>query len=567
MKISLPSSLSLSLVFALSLPSNAWAEAAYHNAAKPIIDKQGRTRVIVDFTDGARDAYPRELLVNFDPKKDTQQPQVLALVTDYEQRYGFVREGLTTWVGASVTAYLTASQIEQLKADSNVKLLTDDEYQQFSAPATPPPWPPSWTNGTAWEELNDWGRTAVNGKEVLPGSYRKVYIIDSGVAFHSDLSSVSQRVNVNCGTGGDCSGIATPSPSVTPPGIGVYSTVGCYAHATHVAGIVGASANGTAPRVGIYAGVNMVSIALGQTQGVYNNAWIPCAFGGTNDYNLNGVTVSNIGFAFDFIAAQNQPTGPISGTANIATLSLNGGKLGFTGGVAETNRSKLLAMVNPASSWHYFQGQWVQWYYPGIFFTQSAGNQNQNACGQIGSNSAAFQTTPSPTGTAVDGIMVVGAIRQDGTAVSDLNGNLGPNFTLPEPRFSSATEPGSNFGNCVDIWAPGDFIYSTWGSGLNSTYSTANYFGGQPNTYVPGTAPGSPSDPNPATLYQGLFGWQWLSGTSMAAPHVAAAAAYMADKYNLVTPIEIEQKIRDNWQYWGALDPQGYPVRIVYLPD
>jgi Subtilase family len=570
-------SLSLSVGLAFSLPISAWAEATHHKAAKPIVDKQGRTRVIVDFTDEAYLAYPLDLLINFDPKKDTQQPQALALIKEYEQRYGFVREGVTTWVGASVTAFLTTNQIERLKADRNVKLITDDEFQPFSAPATPPTWYPSWT-GSAWGELNDWGRTAVNGKTVLPGSTRKVYIIDSGVAFHSDLGSVSQRVNVGCGTGGDCSGVAFPSLNIDPPSLGYYSTVGCYAHATHVAGIVGASANSTAPRVGVYAGVNMISIATGYSQGIYNRAWIPCAFGGTSVYGLNGAYVSNIGFAFDFIAAQNQPTGPISGKVNIATMSINGGKLGFTGGAAETNRSKLLLMVNPAYVDRFYQGKKVKWYYPGIFFTQSAGNQNQDACTQLGNsavnNSLAFQTTSSPTGTAVDGIMVVGAIRSNGTAVSDLNGliNAGPGFTQPEPRFTTSTEFGSNFGKCVDIWAPGDFIYSTWGSGANSTYSTATYYGGQPSTYITGTAPGSPTDPNPLTLFQGLFGWQWLSGTSMAAPHVAAAAAYMADKYNLVTPIAIEQKIRDNWQTWGAVDPQStaqnpLPIRIVYLPD
>lgn len=542
----------------------------YHKAAKPILDKQGKTRMIVDFTDDAYLAYPRELLINFDPKKDTQQPQVLALVKEYEQRYGFVREGMTSWVGASVTAYLNTSQIEKLKTDRNVKLLTEDEYQQFSAPATPPPWYPSWTNGTAWGELNDWGRTAVNGKTVLPGSSRKVYIIDSGVAYHNDLGSVSQRVNVYSGSGGDCSGLP-----FSWPGVGFYSKVGCYAHATHIAGIIGANANGTAPRIGVYAGVNMVSIALGTSPFTYNNAWVPCADGGgNNDRTVNGVTVSSIGFAFDFVAAQNQPTVPIGGTANIATMSINGGKVGFTGGVGETNRSKLLAMVNPATVWRYRQGLWEQWYYPGIFFTQSAGNQNQNACApRSDGNSAAFQIAPNPADTVVDGIMVVGAIRQNGTAVSDANGpTSGPGFTQPEPRFGAATEFGSNFGKCVDIWAPGDSIYSTWGSGLNSTYSTAIYFGGQPYDYVVGTAPNSPTFPDPATLYQGLFGWQWLSGSSMAAPHVAAAAAYMADKFSLATPIDIEQKIRANWKIWGAQDPLStpqnpLPIRIVYLPD
>ena len=545
------------------------ADASYHKAAKPIVDRQGRTRVIVDFTDEAVQAYPRDLLINFDPKKDFQQPQALALIKEYEQKIGFVREGLTTWVGASVTAFLTVRQLDQLRTDRNVRLLTDDEYQQFSAPATPPPWYPSWT-GAAWGELNDWGRTAVNGKTVLPGSGRTVYIIDSGVAYHGDLSSVSQRVNVNCGSGGNCSG--TSPPDGNPYGGDFYSPVGCYAHATHIAGIVGASANNTAPRIGVYAGVNMVSIALGVAPRLYNGEWEPCSNGSTAERNgPNNVRVSSIGFAFDFIAAQNQPSGPITGATNVATMSINGGKLGFTGGVAETNRTKLLAMVTPSSSWYYQNGQWFLREYPGIFFTQSAGNQNQNACAQRpDGNSAAFQTAPSPTGTAVDGIMVVGAIGQNGSAVSDLNGSAGVRFSLPEPRFDNSSDLGSNFGNCVDIWAPGDFIYSTWGSGSYSTYGTATYYGGQPSNYAIGTPPGSPTNPNPATLYQGLFGWQWLSGTSMAAPHVAAAAAYMADKYNLNTPAAIEQKIRDNWKYWGALDPTTptpVPVRIVYLPD
>lgn len=79
-------SFSFFLAATLSVSASAWAEASYHKAAKPIIDKQGKTRVIVDFTDEAVQAYPRELLINFDPKKDIQQPQALALIKDYEQK-------------------------------------------------------------------------------------------------------------------------------------------------------------------------------------------------------------------------------------------------------------------------------------------------------------------------------------------------------------------------------------------------------------------------------------------------------------------------------------------------
>ena len=54
----------------------------------------------------------------------------------------------------------------------------------------------------------------------------------------------------------------------------------------------------------------------------------------------------------------------------------------------------------------------------------------------------------------------------------------------------------------------------------------------------------------------------------MAAPHVAAAAAYVADKYNLTSPGDIELKLRENAQwYLNKLDTALQPVKVVYLPD
>ena len=178
--------------------------------------------------------------------------------------------------------------------------------------------------------------------------------------------------------------------------------------------------------------------------------------------------------------------------------------------------------------------------------------------------------------------MVVGAIGNWATAVSgpDPTGLNPPTyFTLEEPRISIAWDanPGSNWGKCVDIWAPGDFIYSTWGKGEGNAWSTVNpldyanytnsanftvngtkYSGSQPSNYVPGSSSANYS------------GWQWLSGTSMAAPHVAAAAAYLADKFALTSPAAIEQAIIDNWKSYGTVDPelpQGNPIKVVYLPD
>ena len=61
----------------------------------------------------------------------------------------------------------------------------------------------------------------------------------------------------------------------------------------------------------------------------------------------------------------------------------------------------------------------------------------------------------------------------------------------------------------------------------------AFYSGGQPATCSSGTCLSPPHE-----------GWAHLSGTSMAAPHVAAAAAYYIDKYGLTTPAQVEQMLR-----------------------
>ena len=531
------------------------AQAAYHKAEQPIVSKDGRTRIIIDFFDEAYEAYPTALLRNFDLKTSTQQPQVVALVQDYEKRYGFTRESMTTWVGASVTAFLTPQQVERLKADRNVRLLTEDQYATFSS--TPPisGWDPlmviDWWNGGQWTERRDWGHKAVNGRVTTATTTRKVYIIDSGVAYHDDLPAM-QRVNVACGTGGDCTNVSVGGQ------IGFYSQVGCYAHATHVAGIIGATVNNGKNRMGVYPGVQMVSVGTTTNNPAGSPPWSSC--GSANP------TMSAIGAAFDYIYLQNLPFTGGDRPVNVATMSINFVGVGFVYGIAETNRPKLLKMVTPATLLSLWFGPLS---YPGIFFTQSAGNQNDEACylngfGPVGSSglvAAAFTTSPGATSTAVDGIMVVGAVKIDGQ-------HAGPRFTAMEPRWLTQPggsqfltgDPGSNYGGCVDIWAPGDNTYSTWGKDVGSTLGNVTYSGQQTSWFNFNQNPSQA--PNPTTVQ----GWQWLSGTSMAAPHVAAAAAYLADLNGLTSPIAIENAIRANWRYYGFVDPLGIPMMTLYLP-
>lgn len=548
-------------ISAITASYGALAKTSYHKADKPILDGQGRTRIIIDFVDYAFEAYPQELLAAFDPKKDSMQPQVNALIASYEARLGFKRELVTTWVGSSVTAFLTTTQIELLSVDPQVKLLTEDAYEQFSAPL----WYPAW-NGAAWGELNDWGRVAVGGKtiaDVPAQSARTVYIIDGGVANHDDLNSVVGRVNTACGGSADCSNVGAGWANQP----GYYAKVACNAHATHVAGIVGATANNGKNRAGVFAGVPMVSVAqlLSPSADRDTGVWVPCGRGGP--------TISAVGAAFDYIYAQLRPYTPITHSTHIATMSINSGRVGFNAadGTAETNRGKLLQMVNPAPVWIYFEGNWVQADYNGVFFVQSAGNNNTNACSLTARGStpatytsAGFLTSANATSTAVDGIMVVGAIKDDGDAVAGT-------FSGSQPAdFFLTPEPGSNYGPCVDIWAPGEMIYSLWGHGpggafpyaeTTSTWGNQLYTGSQPNNYIYNSPYVNPNA-NPPYDY---YGWAWGSGTSFAAPHVAAAAAYVASKYSLNSPIAIEAKLRELWQDYGKTDAASQSIKVVHL--
>jgi subtilisin family serine protease len=52
----------------------------------------------------------------------------------------------------------------------------------------------------------------------------------------------------------------------------------------------------------------------------------------------------------------------------------------------------------------------------------------------------------------------------------------------------------------------------------------------------------------------------------MAAPHVAGAAAYLADAFGLTTPAQIEQKVRQYATSTGYADMGGNLIKIVQLP-
>ena len=133
--------------------------------------------------------------------------------------------------------------------------------------------------------------------------------------------------------------------------------------------------------------------------------------------------------------------------------------------------------------------------------------------------SIGFESTATSIDTAIknlmaEGVVVVAASGNDGGSACDITpaGTLGTisvgasNYLDGEPFFS-------NFGECVDIFAPGQSIISSWPKYLSSS-----------NTYVGET------------------------GTSMAAPHVAGAVARFLQSATVTatTPTEAWNWLKNN---------------------
>jgi hypothetical protein len=492
--------------------------------------------VIVDFVDDADEIFPDEVnesakqKPHFKKAKDFHLGKVVNLIDHYEKKYGFTTSGMTSRVGSSATAFLTEKQISQLRNDKAVKLISQNALSDaFSSLFPPPPWNDNPVNPNGGEQ-HSWGRIAIKGKDKVPGGLHRVFVLDSGVANHVDLPSVTTRTNVACGAQGGCE---------TQPG---FSAVGCYAHATHVAGIIGATNGNGNTSAGTYAGVSMVSVSaqIGNLGG--------CANTGPNSYSI-----ASFGYALDYV--YDQVCAGNGGRVGIMNFSMNGA--GTAVGVtwdqnymlfALTNNGKLRALARPIVAPLNSKDVRCR-QYPGVFVTQSAGNNGADSCSMLG-----FQSGPSTpayvnfsggvinSSTASDGIMVVGAHNASGNAVT----NFSP--TLPAGLAGTTPGVGSNFGACIDAWAPGDRVISTWGAHSGNTLSSVTYAGNAPNTGAGG-------------------GWGYLSGTSMSAPHIAAAAAYLADVYGLTTSTAVEAKVRQFMvNVPNSFDAAGLPVRVLQLP-
>ncbi len=129
----------------------------------------------------------------------------------------------------------------------------------------------------------------------------------------------------------------------------------------------------------------------------------------------------------------------------------------------------------------------------GVFFAVSAGNKSTSACNQ----------TPARAGAGTNnGILTVAALDSNNKQASF-----------------------SNYGDCVDIWAPGVKILSTGNSG----------------------------------------GIGYMSGTSMASPHGAGAAALYLSKHRTATPAQVEAALKKVATATGTKSTGGAAIKRVYV--
>ncbi|WP_133858379.1 S8 family serine peptidase [Comamonas sp. JUb58] len=179
-------------------------------------------------------------------------------------------------------------------------------------------------------------------------------------------------------------------------------------HVAHVMGIIGAKKNSS----------NVVGVNPNQPIRL-----ISAMMGGTNqntpgdvliDPNTWDQALDNITLGLDFAALDAEAQGVFS----VLSVSYNGPAFNHFGetGMAVRRASNRLLVV------------------------QSAGNDNSNACNFSYNN-------PKDN----DGIVVVGGIKQNGTRFLPEDGGY---MGLPTPSV------GSNYGSCVDLWAPGFNITS-----------------------------------------------------------------------------------------------------------
>lgn len=470
-------------------------------------DYLGRSLFIVDLVENEIDTPEKfestKSAVDWQTKRSTDT--ITAALKSVDS--SVIPISITSLSGTSFSAYLSQQQAEKFVKSKDVALVTEDRQMGVSSLWSDTQYPANQTRS--------WGLAAMNNTDPSPSNgTATVYVLDTGVdTYHSDLPNVSLRINGN----------AVSNGVVQPSLVNNYRNNGCWGHATHVAGIIGATDNADGV-VGMLPGVNIVSVAAGGE----NYRILP--FTGQYSPDFSQPTIGDcVGGAFDFVNQE----------ALIGSLSLNGLSNGLDYIFKQVLNSEKVAVVNISANhvvnpntsnqyaasatlgsrikrlatprWIKAQGGNTGFLYKGVLVVQSAGNTNIEAC-------FASYDEPHPG----DGIIVVGGINADGAAVTPSNGGF--TFSVQGTPFYA---DGSNHGSCVEMWAPATAIKSTW---------TANVT-------------------------------QVVSGTSMAAPHISGFAAKIIEGSGgsgggsgalmEMTSTDLEYAIRQKLVHLGG---------VVYMP-
>lgn len=479
----------------VALPTFGFFGAPLTRAPNPTTDSQGRVKYIVDFAKGSSDAFPAQADEAVSRRFQAWKPiKVKNFAASIEQQYGIVAEGIIGYVGTSVVAFMNVETMERMRLDPRVILITElaPTITQSS-----PPWSDShaaFPPNLSSYPMRSWGHVAVNGLTSAAASgYPYIYVVDGGAANHTDLSNVSRQ------TAYDDLG--------TPP-----SVVGCYPHATFVTGIINATSgnNGT---IGVLPGVPVISVAI-----TYD--W--WASGGTLRCGAPAISPNDIAEGLDWVYWHQRNNASNPGIVNISLNDSTTGTFAYT----QTVGSKILLLATPEVGLGYT--------YKGAFVANSAGNNNGSAC------NAAYNNTQTN-----DGIMVVGGVDYtgdsvDGDATQGYNGNGGT---------YAQNVPGSNYGSCVEVWAPSKAIWGAWGA-KNGALNQNNT-----GTWTV-----------ESVTYGSTDAWLTLGGTSFAAPHIAAVAAHLAKTNSLTTPAAIEAAVRNTFYSASHTDQGSNTIYYAILP-
>jgi len=160
--------------------------------------------------------------------------------------------------------------------------------------------------------------------------------------------------------------------------------------------------------------------------------------------------------------------------------------------------------------------------------TKNAAKTGKNVINMSLGGSASAATDTAVINAVNAGITtVVAAGNSAANACNSSPARAAPAITVAASDVNDKSASFTNYGSCVDSYAPGVSVKSTW---IGSTTAT--------NT---------------------------ISGTSMASPHVAGLAAYLIREYNLSSPTTVEAKIKDYaLRNQVSSAPSGTPNLLIF---